>query len=81
MKIHEKRGLLISQIPVLELFHCLPPLFLLSTPVDNSEATWKKATKYNKLLFSLFHREKFKIPAKTIHCVFEFFSFVPSIKQ
>ena len=32
----------------LELFHCLPLLFLLSTPVDNSEATWKKATKCNK---------------------------------
>ena len=24
------------------------PTFLLSTPVDNSEATWKKATKCNK---------------------------------
>ena len=35
--------------PALELFHCLPPLFL-STPVENSEATWKKlqnATNYN----------------------------------
>jgi hypothetical protein len=45
--------------PVIELFHCLPlwktVLFvrsrafsLLSTPVENSEATWKKATKCNK---------------------------------
>ena len=32
----------------LELFHSLPPTFLLSTPVENSEATWKKAKKCNK---------------------------------
>ena len=41
-----------------ELFHCLPlwktvlfvssRAFSLSTSVENSEATWKKATKYNK---------------------------------
>ena len=35
-------------LSALELFHCLPPLFLLSTPVENSEAIWKKATKCNK---------------------------------
>ena len=44
--------------PALELFHCLPQwktvlfvssrAFSLSTPVENSEATWKKATKCNK---------------------------------
>ena len=44
--------------PALELFHCLPlwktvlfvssRAFLLSTPVDKSEATWKKATKCYK---------------------------------
>ena len=44
--------------PALELFHCLPlwktvlfvssRAFSLSTPVENSEATWKKATKCNK---------------------------------
>ena len=27
------------------------PTFLLSTPVENSEATWKKATKCNKLRY------------------------------
>ena len=47
--------------PALELFRCLPlwktvlfvssRAFLLSTPVDNSEATWKKATKCNKGIF------------------------------
>ena len=49
--------------PALELFHCLPisksavcqlhcltPLFLLATSVENSEATWEKATKCNKLV-------------------------------
>ena len=48
--------------PALELFHCLAPLFHclpplyqyytfpLSTPVENGEATWKKATKCNKYL-------------------------------
>ena len=45
--------------PALELFHCLPlwktvlfvssRAFSLSTPVENSEATWKKATKCNKV--------------------------------
>ena len=48
--------------PALELFHCLPisksavcqlhcltPLFLLATSVENSEATWEKATKCNKV--------------------------------
>ena len=44
--------------PALELFYCLPlwktvlfvsaRAFSLSTPVENSEATWKKATKCNK---------------------------------
>ena len=44
--------------PAPELFHCLPlwktvlfvssRAFSLPTPVDNSEATWKKATKFNK---------------------------------
>ena len=43
---------------VVQLFHCLPlwktmlfvssRAFSLSTPVENSEATWKKATKCNK---------------------------------
>ena len=37
----------IFSCPALELFHCLPN-FLLSTLVENSEATWKKATKCNK---------------------------------
>ena len=32
------------------------PTFLLSTPVENSEATWKKATKCNKfILLALAH--------------------------
>ena len=31
------------------------PTFLLSTPVENSEATWKKATKCNKHFFYIFH--------------------------
>ena len=34
-------------------FSLSTPTFLLSTPVENSEATWKKATKCNKYLFSL----------------------------
>ena len=44
--------------PALELFHCLPlwktvlfvssRAFSLSTPVENNEATWKKAKKCNK---------------------------------
>ena len=33
-------------------FSLSTPTFLLSTPVENSEATWKKATKYNKLYCS-----------------------------
>ena len=47
--------------PDLELFHCLPlwktmlfvssRAFSLSTPVNNSETTWKKATKCNKNCF------------------------------
>ena len=32
-------------------FSLSTPTFSLSTPVDNSEATWKKATKCNKLYF------------------------------
>ena len=54
--------------PALELFHSLPlwktvlfvssRAFSLSTPVENSEATWKKATKCNKpicyVLFQIF---------------------------
>ena len=44
------------------IFHCLTlwktvlfvssRAFLLSTPVENSEATWKKATKCNKICIS-----------------------------
>ena len=34
-------------------FSLSTPPFLLSTPVENSEATWKKATKCNKPLLSL----------------------------
>ena len=34
--------------PALELFLLPTPTFLLSTPMDNSEATQKKATKCNK---------------------------------
>ena len=30
-------------------FSLSTPTFLLSTPVENSEATWKKATKCNKI--------------------------------
>ena len=47
--------------PALELFHCLPlwktvlfvssRAFSLSTPLENSEATWKKPTKCNKSQF------------------------------
>ena len=53
--------------PALELFHCLPlwktvlfvssRAFLLSTPVENSEATWKKATKCNKMTIWLLQRK------------------------
>ena len=32
-------------------FSLSTPTFLLSTPVENSDATWKKATKCNKPLF------------------------------
>ena len=40
-------------------FSLSTPTFSLSTPVDNSEATWKKATKCNKpdFLFELAHYE------------------------
>ena len=34
--------------PALELFHCLPPVFVVY-PCENNEATWKKAKKCNKL--------------------------------
>ena len=34
-------------------FSLSTPTYLLSTPVDNSEATWKKATKCNKCTFSV----------------------------
>ena len=54
-----------KNIPALELFHCLPlwktvlfvssRAFSLSTPVENSEATWKKATKCNKLIPSKYN--------------------------
>ena len=47
--------------PALELFHYLPlwktavfvtsRAFSLSTPGDNEEATWKKATKFNKCTY------------------------------
>ena len=36
-------------------FSLSTPTFLLSTPVENSEATWKKATKCNKSLYWLLH--------------------------
>ena len=32
-------------------FSLSTPTFLLSTPVENSEATWKKATKCNKIYY------------------------------
>ena len=35
-------------------FSLSTPTFLLSTPVENSEATWKKATKCNKIVDSEF---------------------------
>ena len=34
------------------------PTFSLSTPVENSEATWKKATKCNKFIFYIFESNK-----------------------
>ena len=45
---YEKNILLFSS----RAFSLSTPTFSLSTPVDNSEATWKKATKCNKIHFS-----------------------------
>ena len=45
--------------PALELFHCL-----VSTPVDNSEATWKKATKCNKQFYIPNMQEQSKMGKK-----------------
>ena len=39
--------------PALELFPFSTPTFSLSTPVEYSEATWKKASKCNKSLYLL----------------------------
>ena len=36
-------------------FSLSTPTFSLSTPVENSEATWKKATKCNKLTYPYQH--------------------------
>ena len=46
-------------------FSLSTPTFLLSTPVDNSEATWKKATKCNKLIFLYLCFELSHRPVKT----------------
>ena len=49
------------------------PTFPLSTPVDNSEATWKKATKCNKnyMFQSLFFFRSFKARSLQRQCMFE----------
>ena len=45
-------------------FSLSTPTFLLSTPAENSEATWKKATKCNKIIYlngetkNVFHSNK-----------------------
>ena len=39
-------------------FSLSTPIFSLSTPVDNSEATWKKATKCNKWIMVLLEMSK-----------------------
>ena len=44
---HEENNLLSSS----RAFSLSTSSFLFSTPVENSEATWKKATKWNKELF------------------------------
>ena len=36
------------------------PTFLFSTPMENSEATWKKATKCNKRKFKRHYKKKAK---------------------
>ena len=45
-------------------FSLSTPTFLLSTPVENSEAAWKKATKCNKHFFTNLDQ----IPIRIIVC-------------
>ena len=52
---YEKNILLSSS----RAFSLSTPTFLLSTPVENSEATWKKATKCNKHFLVITHVESF----------------------
>ena len=44
--------LFLSSVPI---FCFVPPLFSLSTPMDNSEATWKTATKCNKYTMYMYY--------------------------
>ena len=88
--------------PALKLFHCLPlwktvlfvssRAFPLSTYVENSDATWKKATKCNKLViptgalvkYALFGMCDLKIkswtdstPDTLAHGVINYFNLLP----
>ena len=57
-------------------FSLSTPTFLLSTPVDNSEATWKKATKCNKLFCGMYgFTAKLSVPRFDYHAFFNKISF------
>ena len=63
-----KKNILLSSSRAFSLstptFSLSIPTFPLSTPVDNSEATWKKATKCNKFSYS---------EGKAQHCIARLF--------
>ena len=50
IRLKYKRNILLSSS---RAFSLSTPAFLLSTPVENSLATWKKATKCNKWLWTI----------------------------
>ena len=65
-------------LSALELFHCLPPLFwCLPGPVENSEATWKKATKCDKyFVFGWFIDDKIGNHSSEKRCLFPYSIFI-----
>ena len=54
IRLKYEKNILLSSRP----FSLSTPTFLFSTPVENSEATWKKATKYNKIILALLNQIK-----------------------
>ena len=57
------------------------PTFLFSTPVENSEATWKKATKCNKLLHCFLKFDKKEIHVNSIFLYPEIIDFDTLLKK